>query len=65
MAHRTREIATLMKANGFVLLRQNRHSVWMHPLLGQVVTPVSPSDGARAVKNISSQIKRLRGKEKS
>jgi len=47
-----------MEGEGFTLLRHNKHLIWSHPSLGNITTPASFSDGARAMKNIASLIKR-------
>ena len=60
MAHKTNEIKNLMHREGFVLIREHRHMIWRHPVLGQVVTPKTFSDGKRAMKNCMAFINKLR-----
>lgn len=56
---RSREIGELAAKYGFELHRCSTHLVWRHTKSGQkVVTPWSPSDGARGLKNCESQFRK-------
>ena len=51
-----KEISKLMKKNGFVLIRSNKHNVWEHTTIKRkITTSVSPSDH-NAIRNIKKDI---------
>jgi predicted RNA binding protein YcfA (HicA-like mRNA interferase family) len=63
MAKEQRRVTELLRREGYVLVRQNRHSVWRHTSTGQqIVTAITPSDW-REVRNVLSCVKRLARKE--
>jgi hypothetical protein len=54
-----KEISNLMKHNGFVLIRTNKHNVWEHKTIKRkITTSVSPSD-YNAIRNIKKDINNL------
>lgn len=53
-----REIVKLMIANGFVLKRSNKHTIWVNALGKMLVVSSTPSD-RRTLLNVKTQIKRL------
>jgi len=53
-----REISELMRAHGFHLHRSGRHFVWKDDAGAVVTTSTSPSDCARAQKNVLADIHR-------
>jgi hypothetical protein len=53
-----KDLARLMRARGYILVRANRHCVWEHPTSGaRVTTAVSPSD-RRALDNARTSIRK-------
>ena len=53
-----KDFAKLAKEHGFVLKRQNTHSVWINPETGaRVISAASPSD-QRALKNFRSRLRK-------
>ena len=52
-------IKKLMTANGFVLIRSNKHLVWKHTTIGKnIITSSTPSDG-NAINNIKKDIQKV------
>ena len=51
-----KELSKLMKKNGFVLIRSNKHLIWEHEIIGKKITTSSSPSCKNAMKNIKKDI---------